>query len=216
MKAKNYIYLRGGVVSSRTSKSFSSITLATDGNSGNLTSFPTIVSYDNMFEGIKIGERVTIEAHVQLRPIFGDNRKIVKYETNFVCDHIELNKRPLAAYVDDTENFDPYDGGTMSDENYALIFGRINRVYVPHENFTLLSIHVPAERNQKMDICEVGCFKRQSGIAQMLEKGDYVMVYGSIRTKNEKDENGNLMTKQHVICKDILKVKHLDGFSDPS
>lgn len=211
MEAKNYIFLRGGIVQSRISKSFSSITLATDGNSSNLTSFPQIVSYNpEIFAPFKVGERVTVQAHIQQHPIKGKDS--IKYETNFVCDNIEKNKRPLAAYVEDVDNFDPYDGGQLSDENYALVFGKLLRIYVPHDNFSLISILVPSKRNNKMDICEVGCFKRQSEIAQMLDKGDYVMVYGSIRTRNETDENGVRKARQQVICKDILKVNHLEGF----
>lgn len=215
MKATNYVYLRGGIVRTRTSKSLASITLASDGNSGKFTSFPNIITYQpDMFENFKIGDRVTVEAHIQLHPIFNSDRKIVKYETSIVCDSIELNKRPLAAYLDDSEEFDLYDGGALEDKNYATIFGRVGRIYVPHDRITLLSIMVPNKRTQRMDQCEVACFKRQAEVGKMLEKGDYVMVYGSVRTKNDQDEKGNLITNQHVICKDILKVKHLDGFSE--
>lgn len=52
----------------------------------------------------------------------------------------------------------------------------------------------------------------RSETGYMLAKGDYVMVYGSIRTRNETDENGVRKTRQQVICKDILKVNHLEGF----
>lgn len=207
MKTRNEVHLTGGIVRIRASKSVTLLTIATT-VAGVATAFPTIVFYEpKKTKGFEIGDRVTVDAHIQLHIGRDENGKTTNYSQDIVGDKICKAQRMLAPFITD-ETVSKTEGGVRSDENYAYIFGRVRHVYNAPNGVVILSVSVPREDN-RFDSCEIACFRRQAEVARMLEEGDCVMVGGVVQTRNGKTKDDR--TAQNVACRDIVKC---EGFED--
>lgn len=207
MKTRNEVHLTGGIVRIRASKSVTLLTIATT-VAGVATAFPTIVFYEpEKTKGFEIGDRVTVESHIQLHITRGEDGKSTSYSQDLVGDDICKAQRMLAPFITD-EIVSKTDGGVRSDENYAFIFGRVRHIYDAPNGVVVLSVTVPRD-SKHLDSCEIACFRRQADIARMLTEGDCVMIGGVVQTRNGKNRNDR--TTQNIACRDIVKC---DSFED--
>lgn len=212
MKTENFVLLKGGIVRIWASKTVTMIGLATDG-AGRESIFPTIGFYNNVdVSGFKVGDRVTIKAHIQMRRITDENGKVAAYHQDIIGDSISKTPRILADYLDG--ELKELDGGCQKDENLTLHFGIVRHIFSPQEGFAILSLSIPSGRGVRMpNYCDIVCFKRQADAALLLAEGDCVATAGVIRTR--KNNNGSRTTfQQNIVCKDICKVDSFEDVSD--
>ena len=101
MKTRNEVHLTGGIVRIRASKSVTLLTIATT-VAGVATAFPTIVFYEpKKTKGFEIGDRVTVDAHIQLHIGRDENGKTTNYSQDIVGDKICKAQRMLAPFITD-------------------------------------------------------------------------------------------------------------------
>lgn len=201
VKDANQIVLGGTIVGRQETKKIVSIRIATDAFGGK-SAFPTTIFYDKeKTEGFQVGDRVTLECHIQARRVIKSDGISKVYYQDIVGDNIALTKRALAEYLDDSV-IQTTEGGYGDDINKAFIVGQIYHKYSPNPDIQILTIASRTRRT--VDYIEVTCFKRQAELASLLSEDDYVAIVGSIRTSpNKKDER---LTNESIVCKDIAAI----------
>ncbi len=201
VKDANEIILGGSIVWRQESRSIVSIRVATDAYAGR-SAFPTVIFYNKeLTQNFKVGDRVTIKAHIQARRTLKSDGVTKAYYQDIVGDEINHTKRLLLEYLDAAIIPDP-EGGYADDVNKAFFVGRIVHQYAPREDIQILTL--ACKSRSSVDYVEITCFKRQAELAALMEEGDMVAIVGSVRTSpSKKDER---ITNENIICKDIAAI----------
>ena len=206
LKPKNEVQLRGTLIGMKSTTKLTSFVIVTDGGEEKGSTVVNVIFYGTVKGTFKVKDHVDIVAHMQSKIIKTEDGKR-SYHQMVIGNAIKKTNRLLYDYLP-IDDFKSQEGGIPDDVNKAFIYGKVSRVFVPNDNYAIVTVLVPTENN-KANFCDVICYKRQAKVASLLNEGDFVVSIGEIRSSKERPA-ANEIFKQCVICKDVARIKEED------
>jgi len=184
----NKAFIRGVIVHITKTPEFLTTTISTSLRKG-IRDYPSIFWYgdraETIYENYKVGDHVTINAHVQTSK---------KYRSQYIVgDEIKTTSRELE------EKLGVDVGRYLIDKNEATLSGKFLRSYMPNgEDGQLAIITIKTEQNGHINFPQITCFGNMSEAASKnilqtvskMQPDDMVCFVGHVQTDKKETEQG--------------------------